>query len=116
MRRYTTDPGTAGIAFLSPLPAELTLRIKEPIVLLRIVGLATPDSPDTSMRPSNADESQYSTVIAIVTQSGKFYYTYNNSPEICAVALKAPALPSLSAQDLPIFRSYFWAEWDMLQW
>lgn len=90
MRRYTTDPGTAGIAFLSPLPAELTLRIKEPIVLLRIVGLATPDSPDTSMRPSNADESQYSTVIAIVTQSGKFYYTYNNSPEICAVALKAP--------------------------
>lgn len=90
MRRHSTDPGTAAIAFLSPLPAELTLRIKEPITLLRIVRLVIPDSPNASLRPSNADEPQQSTIIAIVTQSGQFYYTYHDTPEICAVALKAP--------------------------
>lgn len=90
MKQHNANPGTASIAFLSPLPTELTLRIKEPIVLLKIVKLLVPDSPDASLRSNNANELQQSTIIAIVTQSGKFYYTYNDVSEMRAATLKAP--------------------------
>lgn len=90
MQQHSSNPGTAGIAFLSPLPTELTFRIKEPIVLLKIVKLVIPDSPDASLRSNNANESQQSTIITIITHSGKFYYTYNDSSEMCGATLKAP--------------------------